>query len=308
MSTNNDTSDRPRRSYFAIIPGPVRYCDDLKPNSKLLYGEITALTNERGYCWASNRYFSELYKVSPKTISSWVTQLNRAGFIRVAIIKDSDYVPPEARGDDHLFKMLDHSGTVRLIFITDQRGHRHLTQGAPLNDGAGHREMTVHNSTREKYIEEVIVFLNAIGSTAFKVGAKGNRKHINARLEEGYTLAELKAAASVKVTQWIGTKDAQYIRPSTIFNSEKFAGYLEQARRDGYLNAEGELVVRGQAKADLCLADILKRFNNDPRLVANKSLLLQSMKIYPSKADPAAIEYQNIDSLLFEIERIGGKL
>ena len=48
-------------NYYAIIPSNVRY-SDLKPNAKLLYGEITALSNKHGFCFASNKYFANLYK------------------------------------------------------------------------------------------------------------------------------------------------------------------------------------------------------------------------------------------------------
>ena len=74
-------------SYYAIIPANVRY-SDLKPNAKLLYGEITALSNKHGYCFASNNYFANLYNVNKNTISSWITDLKNKGFIEVTIERD----------------------------------------------------------------------------------------------------------------------------------------------------------------------------------------------------------------------------
>lgn len=74
-----------QRSYYAIIPANVRYDKDLAPNAKLLYGEITALCNEKGYCWASNQYFAELYNVSDRTIKNWISQLADKGYIQRSV-------------------------------------------------------------------------------------------------------------------------------------------------------------------------------------------------------------------------------
>lgn len=70
-----------QKAYYAIIPANVRYDKDLVSNAKLLYGEITALCNEKGYCWASNQYFAELYGVSILSIKRWVNSLVTKGYV-----------------------------------------------------------------------------------------------------------------------------------------------------------------------------------------------------------------------------------
>lgn len=70
-----------KKSYYAIIPADVRYNKNLPANAKLLYGEITALCNEKGFCWASNDYFAELYGVSKISVSKWINSLIFEGYI-----------------------------------------------------------------------------------------------------------------------------------------------------------------------------------------------------------------------------------
>lgn len=67
-------------NYYAIIPAEVRYAK-IKANAKLLYWEITALANKTWECYASNRYFSELYSVSEKQVSVWIKELVDNWFI-----------------------------------------------------------------------------------------------------------------------------------------------------------------------------------------------------------------------------------
>lgn len=73
--------EKQQKAYYAIIPANVRYDKDLAPNAKLLYGEITALCNEKGYCWATNQYFAELYGVSVLSIKRWVNSLVTKGYV-----------------------------------------------------------------------------------------------------------------------------------------------------------------------------------------------------------------------------------
>lgn len=72
-------------NYYAIIPADVRYDKDLPPMAKLLYGEITCLTQKNGFCWATNAYFAELYGMSKDRISKLIGILEKKGYISVHI-------------------------------------------------------------------------------------------------------------------------------------------------------------------------------------------------------------------------------
>ena len=77
-------------TYYAIIPSRVRYDKELSANEKLLYGEITALASKGGLCWATNKYFSELYGVESRTIRRWIEHLVERGYVYRAVEYDED--------------------------------------------------------------------------------------------------------------------------------------------------------------------------------------------------------------------------
>lgn len=79
-----------RPNYYAIIPADVRYDEHIQPNAKLLYGEISALANEHGYCFARNSYFAGIYKMSERTIRGLLASLNDAGYISIILEKSGN--------------------------------------------------------------------------------------------------------------------------------------------------------------------------------------------------------------------------
>jgi len=89
MSDHPEHSDnnKPRPSFYAIIPAFIRYDKEIEPRAILLYGELTALCEREGYCWASNAYFEGLYDVDETTIQRWLKSLKEKGYIRVDIEK-----------------------------------------------------------------------------------------------------------------------------------------------------------------------------------------------------------------------------
>lgn len=84
---DNFSAEQP--NYFAVIPANVRYDKNLSSSEKLFYAEIAALAQKDGRCWASRRYFADLYDVDEKTISRWTTKLAEKGYIEVRVIRNA---------------------------------------------------------------------------------------------------------------------------------------------------------------------------------------------------------------------------
>ena len=75
--------------YYAVIPATVRYDDSIPANAKLLFGEISALAGKKGFCYAENQYFADLYGMSVETIARLITKLVKAGHIKRVVDKDN---------------------------------------------------------------------------------------------------------------------------------------------------------------------------------------------------------------------------
>ena len=59
---------------------------------KIIYSEITALSNRWGYCSASNSYFAKLYEVSNETVSRWISNLQKQGYITCETVYDNNRI------------------------------------------------------------------------------------------------------------------------------------------------------------------------------------------------------------------------
>lgn len=70
-------------NYWAIIPAAVRYDTEVPPMARLLYAEISSLTDRRGYCYASNAYFMRLFGFAERTLQRHLRVLESLGYIRI---------------------------------------------------------------------------------------------------------------------------------------------------------------------------------------------------------------------------------
>lgn len=88
LYTSQDAELLREPSYYAIIPASVRYDPELRASAKLLYGELTALCDKTGFCWASNKYFAELYSLTDRTVERLFQELEKRGHIRREVVRN----------------------------------------------------------------------------------------------------------------------------------------------------------------------------------------------------------------------------
>lgn len=212
MHDTDSLNDNP--SYYAVIPASVRYDKGLKASEKLLYGEISALANKTGECWASNRYFAGLYGVSTEAVRGWLRNLEKHGYIKSRL----EYEGKEVKA--------------RYISIlpneTCEPPKEKLER--PPQEKLGDNNTRNNNQNNNRYIaeiKEVFDYLNLKTGKRYRPTSAQN-KHVLARLNEGYSVEDCKKVIDIKVKEWIGTDMEKYLRPETLFNATKFDAYLNQ--------------------------------------------------------------------------------
>ncbi|HRN97565.1 MAG TPA: conserved phage C-terminal domain-containing protein [Candidatus Saccharibacteria bacterium] len=83
-------------------------------------------------------------------------------------------------------------------------------------------------SSKPDIAEKVIQYLNDKTGSKFRA-TPSHTKFIDARIAEGATPQDLIAVINRKCLEWLDDpKFAQYLRPSTLFNAEKFNTYVGQ--------------------------------------------------------------------------------
>lgn len=204
-------------NFYAIIPASVRYDSNLKPNAKLLYGEITALCNQEGYCWASNHYFSKLYNVSRETISRWISQLNKYNHINV-IIENEDITNKKRRIYINQMSQMS-NGIDEKVKGSCQKGQGGIDEKVKYNN-------TV-NITNNIY-KTIVDYLNSKTGKSYKHNTNKTKSCIDARLNEGFTVEDFKKVIDTKTKDWKGDNYwEKFLRPETLFGN-KFEGYLNE--------------------------------------------------------------------------------
>ena len=217
-------------SYYAIIPAEVRYDHRLKANEKLLYGEVTALCSSSGECWASNKFFAELYGVHITNVSRWVNSLVDKGYLESQLVYNEGTKEIEKR----ILRLSSVSKNVKTP--NSKNVKTSISKNAKENNTSINNTSMNNNilssnldDTKGKAVE-IIDYLNEKAGKRFSHKTKETAKHINARLKDGYTVEDFKRVIDNRVMKWSKDKKMkEYIRPDTLFTPTNFEKYLNDA-------------------------------------------------------------------------------
>ncbi len=91
-------------------------------------------------------------------------------------------------------------------------------------------------------IQEAITYFNKVSGCDYKAESKATIKVITARIKEGFSIEDFKLVIDSKNKEWIiGSNMRQYLRPTTLFNENKFESYLEYAKQNLKSNASSKM-------------------------------------------------------------------
>lgn len=220
-------TDKP--SYYSILTADVRYDEKLNASEKLLFSEITALSNKHGYCTAGNGYFSKLYNVSDRSVTRWIRHLKELGYLKYVPIykKDSKEVAerrlyPLTNSKDPLDKNV-YGGRQKCPRPLDKNVEDNITSINNINTN------NKENSNKDNFdYKKFIEWFNKLADKNFR-NTETNRKLIRARLNEGYTKEDIAKVVRFKVNQWKdNTKMNKYLRFTTLFAPTNFSNYLQE--------------------------------------------------------------------------------
>ena len=240
------------QSFFGIIPDTVFFDEKLTDRQKLIYILIQKLTNQKGFCFASNKYIAEKMKSSSSFVSKAISKLIKLGYLYSQMIKNEKgeivqrRLYPNNNPSFNLGEGVWHTRTRGMA----QPSYRGMARTCQENNISNYNNISLNNSYSQagpdraskdpskELRKDIISYLNKKTNKNYKPNSNKTKSLINARFNEGFQdLNDYKKVIDVKTDEWQDDpKMEKFLRPETLFGN-KFEGYLNQTpKQKGYMD------------------------------------------------------------------------
>ena len=78
-----------KRKFIKLDEG-VKNLMSIPPNAKILHAEICALSQNEGFCFASNKYFAKEFNLCIQSVSRLLSVLKKHGLITISYVIDNN--------------------------------------------------------------------------------------------------------------------------------------------------------------------------------------------------------------------------
>lgn len=219
---------------YAVIPSFVRYSKKLVPGAKLLYGEVTAISEYTGLCFEPNHFFANLYDTTNRTVQNWICQLVDMKFLfRVYIIDDQKNTHRVLSPYFECINEFNPEGCTK-TFTLQNTPHEEIFTPTPMKKSSPPSILsntnTITNTTIVSDIDLAIQEKNPLILQDNINGEKGNfsesieSKRRGRRIPSDWTL-------STKLIKWLNTKYPTYNQPKIASLVEDFVNHWQSSAR-----------------------------------------------------------------------------
>ena len=154
-------------------------------------------------------------------------------------------------------KRLHHEGL--LTISRDSKAHRYSV--VPYDDLSRNLKTTKDTTSTSRVIDKVIEDFNRVSGKNIRLKNKEARKFANARLNEGFTLADFKRVHRNKA-EWLDSeKMFRFYRPSTLYRPTHF---------DEYLNEGAKPAANGTPSGEREAEQIKERYRNRLKIIKQR--------------------------------------
>ena len=195
--------------------------EDITAMEKLIYMLLARYADKEGKCFPSQEKLCKVTGIKDyRTIVKYLKQLEEKGLIEIKknngkvnvyYLKNVTTPPTKNVGTKNATANFAEEPPTKNV-------------GTPPTNFAGitiHNEKDTKNNTQYiKEIDEVVNHLNEKAGTKYKSTSKNTTRHIQARINEGYTLEDFKTVIDKKCSEWLNTDMEKYLCPETLFGSK----------------------------------------------------------------------------------------